>query len=52
MGKCEIEISPKIGEFPGIFLNVYLELFGIIGIYERILEFKITGTTLELKFPT
>ena len=49
------EISRKIGNFlgnSGNFLKVYLELFGIIGIYGRILEFKITGTILELKFPT
>ena len=39
-------------KFPGIFPKVYLELSGIIGIYGRKLEFKITGTTLELKFPT
>ena len=39
-------------EFPGIFPKVNLEFSGIIGIYGRKLEFKITGTTLELKFPT
>ena len=60
------EISRKIGnflgnfpenqefsrKFPGIFPKVFLELSGIIGIYGRKLEFKITGTILELKFPT
>ena len=39
-------------KFPGIFPKVCLELSGIIGIYGRKLEFKITGTILELKFPT
>ena len=39
-------------KFPRIFPKVFLELSGIIGIYGRKLEFKITGTTLELEFPT
>ena len=39
-------------KFPGIFPKVFLELSEIIGIYGRKLEFKITGTVLELKFPT
>ena len=38
-------------KFPGIFPKVFLELSGIIGSYGRKLEFKITGTILELKFP-
>ena len=50
------EFSRDIGKFLGNFrefsLRVHLELFGIIGIYGQKLEFKITGTTLELKFPT
>ena len=39
-------------KFPRIFPKVFLELSGIIGIHGRKLEFKITGTILELKFPT